>query len=879
MPLGNLISSFFRNRFRRERRERDLDQEVRSYLDLLIEEKIRAGMSPREATHAARVDLGGMEQVKEEVRDVQVGALVGSVLQDARYGIRNLFRNPGFALVSIVTLALGIGANTAIFSVIYGILLRPLPFPEENRLATVFVHFSPQNTEHGTMSVADYLDWRNQNRAFEDPALFRHAGSRFDITGTGDPEEVFGSTVTANFFSVLQAKPILGRVFQAREDRPASAPAAILGEALWRRHFAGKSSVIGQMVTLNGAAYTVIGVMPASFSFPTGSELWTNSRLVPPTRRGPFPFIGLARLKPGMTMEQAQRETNAIGRGIERRWPYYQHLSLPVVPIRDFLIGDVKPALLAIFGAVLFVLLIAVANVANLLLARAAIRQREMALRASLGAGRARLIRQVLTESVLLAFAGGLAGLALAWAGIHCLQITNPGNLPLIQDVRLDARVLGFTFLISTITGVLFGVWPAWQAGRGEVHAKLKEGGRAGTSSSSRSRSHAALVVCEIALSFMLLAGAGLLLRSFLSLQRVSAGFRSAPQQLLSMAISPPPNRYNDAKMIVGFYERILDHVNALPGVESTSISDSLPPDRRADYDTFQIEGQSLPAGQSNPAVTTSVSGPGYFSTLGIPLVKGRFFAERDTADSPPVVIVSDTFARRFLGGRDPIGRHMKASNYPANPSLEIVGVVGDVKYTGLDDNSAAAYYVPYTQSDEQRMYLIVRSQIARNLTLQVSREIHQVDKDVVVTESGTLEEAIFQSVSQPRFRTVLIALFAGIALLLSAIGIYGVIAYSVAQRTNEIGLRMALGAQRSGVLKQIVGSGAILALAGVTIGWAGALPLTNVVSSLLFATKPADPATFVSVTIIMLTVAFMASLIPALRATRIDPIVALRHE
>jgi putative ABC transport system permease protein len=880
MPLANLVSSFVRNYLRRERVEQELNDEVHGYLEMLIDGKVQAGMPRAEAVLAARAEFGGVDAVKEEVRDIQVGAFMSSVLRDIRYSIRTLFRNPGFALVSILALALGIGANTAIFSVVYGVLLRPLPFPNESEVATVFMRFSPQNTEFGTMSIADYLDWKEQNRSFQDPALFRHAGYRFDITGTGQPEQATGSIVTANFFSVLQMNALVGRIFQPGEDSPTAGHTAILGEALWRRHFNSDRGVIGRVVKLNGVDHTIVGVMPASFTFPPTSEIWTNLRLTPPTRRGPFPYIGLARLKPGATMEQAQRETNAIGRDIERRWIYYQHLSLPVLPVHDFLVGNVKPALLAMLGASLLVLMIAVVNVANLLLARATVREREMALRVSLGAGRMGLIRQCLTESLLLAFAGGLAGLLLAWIGLQFLRAVNPGNLPRIADVFIDARMLGFTFLVALITGILFGTWPALDASRGDVNATLKAGGRGNAGSVSRRRGHSILVVSEIALSFVLLVGAGLLLRSFLSLQRVSSGVQSPPEQVLSMRISPPRARYGDEKSIVAFYDRLLERVQAIPGVESASVSDGLPPNRQADYDTFVVEGQTLPAGQSNPAITISNVGPDYFSTLGVQLANGRFFAPSDTAHSSLVAMVSETFVRQFLGGRNPIGTHIKASGeYPGNPWWEIVGVVGDLKYTGLDGNSAAAYYLPYSQNTQLRMFLVVRSRIAGNLTSQLRREIQAIDKDVAVTEAGTLREAISQSVSQPRFRSLLIAVFATLALLLSAIGIYGVISYSVAQRTSEIGLRMALGAPRVSVLRQVAGSGASLALVGVAIGGAGAVVLTRFLQGLLFATGSTDPLTFLSVTLLLLAVALLASFIPALRATRIDPLVALRHE
>ena len=858
--------------------EDDLDAELRAYLDLLIEEKIRAGMPRAEAARAARIELGGIEQVKEEVRAVSKGAFMNSLMQDAKYGVRMLARNPAFALVAILALALGIGASTAIFSVVYGVLLRPLPFPGQDRIATVFVRFAPQNTEHGTMCIADFFDWKAGNHAFEDPAIFRHAGYRYDITGASEPEQVLGTQVTANFFAILKVNPILGRTFAPDEDHAAAAPLAVIGESLWRRHFGGDRGIVGRMIRLNGAEYNVVGVMPASFQFPPPTEVWTNLRMAPPTRRGPYPFIGLGRLRPGMTMAQAQAETNAIGREISARWPGYQKLTLPVVPIHDFLVGDARPALAAMLGAVLFVLLIAVVNVANLLLARATVRQREMALRASLGAGRARLIRQALTESVLLALAGGLAGMAVAWIGIHVLQATNPGQLPRIEDVRLDARVLAFAVLLSLAAGVLFGTWPALKTSRTNVHSTLKEAGR-GAIGGRRSRAHAVLVVSEIALSFVLLAGAGLLLRSFISLQRVQAGFGSPPERILSMSLSPPRNRYNDWKTVPVFFDRVVERVQALPGVESAGLSDSLPPDHQADYDTFQIAGQRLPPGQSNPAVTSASVGPDYFATLGIPLKEGRPFTTRDRYYEPDVVIVSETFARTFLPGRQPVGAYMKASGFAENPPMRIVGVVGDVKYTGLDKNSAAAYYRPYTQNYQQRMYLVVRSRVAAGLASEVSTAIRDIDRDVAITDIRTLQDLLYDSVSQPRFRTALIALFGAVALLLSGIGIYGVISYSVAQRTNEIGVRMALGAPRASVLREIVGSGALLAAAGALLGCGGALALTRLLASLLYATSAADALTLATVTVILLSVAVLASLIPALRATRIDPVAALRYE
>ncbi|HEX4167597.1 MAG TPA: ABC transporter permease [Bryobacteraceae bacterium] len=870
--------------WRKKEREQDLERELRSDLELEAEEQQKAGLSPEQAGYAARRAFGNTTSVREAARETWGWTSFERLGQDLRFAIRTLRKNPGFTSAAILTLALGIGANSAMFSLIDGVLLRSLPYPDANRIAVVHVHFSPQNTEYGTMSIADYLDWKSRNHAFEDPAIFSNGSWRFDLTGVGEPVEVKGCAVSANFFAVLRTGPMLGRVFHSGESAPTATPEVVLSEALWRNHFGANRAVLGRAVNLSGTQAVVIGIMPSTFHFPADQGLWTNIRLRPPTRRGPFPYIGVARLKPGVSFAQAQAETNAIGLQIERANPgNYHGMTMPVLPLREALTGKSRPALLVMFGAVFLVLLIAIANVANLMLVRSGAREREMAIRLGLGAARGRIVRQLLTESVLLGSIGGLGGLALAWVGISALRARNPGNLPRIEEVHLDVRVLAFTFFVSVLTGILFGLAPAFRNSRSDLNGILKQGGRIGSVNLAKRRAHAVLVIAEVALAFMLLVGGGLLLRSFVQLQAADAGFRSAPQQVLAIGVvlsrsstrSPDDMTFQSTR-----YARILDRVRSLPGVIVAAFSDSLPPDRRADYDTFQIEGQ--PWTESGfPAVTVVLASPDYFRTLGVPLLEGRYFTQADAANSPGAIIISESLARRYFHDSNPVGRHIAPSG-PDNHNrwLPIVGVVGDVKYTGLDSQQEPAYYPLYAEfSGNEKLNLVVRSTIAASLPHQLRREIRAIDPGATLSDIETLEAVRSASISQPRFRTALIAGFAGVALLLSAIGVYGVMAYSVVQRTNEIGIRIALGARRDTVLRQIIRHGAFLALAGIAIGLVGALLLTRVLSGLLFATSATDPATFAAVAMLLAVIALLASLIPAVRATKIDPVIALRYE
>ena len=881
MPLLSSLASLRRNLFSRPRVERDLDEELRAYVDQLSEEKRRAGMDATEARRAARIELGGLEQVKEEVRQVRTGQVLEDLLQDLGYGFRTLRKNPGFTAVALMALALGIGANTAMFSVAYGMLFRPLPYADADRVAVVFMRYFPRDFEFGTLCIRDYLTWKENNHAFEDPSLFRSL--RMDVGAKeGTPEQLQGASVTTGFFGTLGVRPLLGRTFAAGEDQPTSGSLAVISEQVWRRRFAASAGVLGETILVNGTPSIVVGVMPAAFQFPARAEIWTNLLLKPPERYGPWFYRGVARLKPGVTLQQAQAEMGNIGLRMMQQNPNYKRLTLPTVALRDALLGaTLKPAILVLAVAVGLVLLIAVVNVANLMLARATVREREMAMRLSLGAGRTRLVRQLLTESVLLAVMGGTAGLAVAWGAIEMIRVWNPGNLPFIESVRLDGGALGFMVAVSMATGILFGLAPAFESARADLNSTIKEGGRGSGAGKARSGTRSGLVVAEIAISLTLLVSAALLLRSFANLQRVTGGFSTPPRQILTLLISPGNVKYKDPRTGLALYQEVLRRARNVPGVEMAAVTDSLPPDRQGDADTFGIAGQALQPDEMNPIVSDATVGPDYFGVLGVPLLKGRYFTDHDNQDSTPVAIVSEGFARRFFPDQEAIGKRIRQSGPGmGNSWMAIVGVVGNVKYLGLAVDTDPAYYMPFAQGYGPRMFLAVRtSGDASQLAAPLRRDIQSIDPGVTLAQISTMEQAMDLSVSQPRFDTLLLALFAGISLLLAAVGIYGLIAYSVAQRTHEIGVRMALGAARADVLRMVLRQSVSLAGIGIAVGFAGAFALTRLLSSMLFGISVTDLLTFSAAPLGMMLVVLLATLLPALRATKISPVVALRYE
>jgi putative ABC transport system permease protein len=881
MTLWARFRSWLGATLRRSRMESEMDTELRFHMEAYAEDLVRSGVPQHEAMRQAQIEFGGIERVKEESREARGVTLAESVVQDLRYGVRMFVKNPGFTAAAVIALAVGIGANTALFSVVNGVLLRPLPYRDPSRLVVVSL-LNQKTQETFPLCDADFLDWRAQNQAFTDVSAF--SGNRFNLTGAGVPEQVMGDVVTAEFFSTLSVKPALGRTLLPDEDRPGSPRVVVLSYNFWQRRYGSNPGVIGQTLVLNGSSSTVIGVMPPRFLPSPQTALWTNLVMDPPTFRGPYYLTGQARLKPGVTIEQGRAELGIIAHRIEQQNPLTNsNMSFRVTPLEEAIVGDVRPSLLVLLGAVAFVLLIASANVANLLLARAATREKEVSIRAALGASPARLTRQLLTESVLLAAIGGLLGLLLARWGVKLLLELGPGNLPRFEEIAIDGRVLGFTCLISLASGILFGLVPAVQSGRSDLNKSLKEGGRNAADGQGRSRARSILVVAEIALSVVLLAGAGLMLKSFLRLQAVNPGVN--PDNALTMQISLPQQQYHDDGQLISFYQHLLEKVQTLPGVESAGVGMSLPPNLLEVTDYFTVEGQGAVSERMLGLADLVFASPDYFRALGVPLIKGRYFVAADRADTAKVAIVNQTLARHYWPNENPIGKRLKTGGMerPKNPWMEVVGVVGDIKYSGLDAAPEMVLYEPYQQAAWSSMYLVVRTSSKlddpASLTSAVQNAVWSLDKDLPVAHIRTVKQLLSESVEQPRFRTVLLEIFALTALSLATVGIYGVLAYSVSQRRHEIGIRMALGAKRSDVVRQVVGQGMVLTSIGVGIGVTGAFALTRFLSRLLYGVRPTDPAIFVFVPLLMSCAALLACYVPARRATRVDPMVALRYE
>ena len=809
-------------------------------------------------------------------------------LQDLRYGARMLLKQPGFTVVAVIALALGIGANTAIFSVVNAILLRPLNYKDSERLVQIN-HNYPKLDLKASVSGAGYTHYRDNCAAFE--TVGAASPWPVNLTETGDPERLQGMAVSHTFLPMLGIEPARGRVFTAEEDQPGLNRVVVLSDALWQRRFGGDPNLVGHTIKLNGESYTVIGVMPPAFQF--GREFaqqidlyspiaLTPQQLDPRRWRSEFLFV-VAKLKPGVTLDQAQAEMDTIAANV--RQEYFgggdandpSSWGLLLRSLRETIVGEIRPALLVLLAAVAFVLLIACANVANLLLARAALRHKEIAIRSALGAGRRRVIRQLLTESILLATVGGAIGLALAYLGIRALLSLNEDKIPRAAEIGIDTRVLFFTAGIALLTGVLFGLFPAWQTSKSDLHAVLKEGGRSG---SARRSVRGLFVVAEVALALVLLVGAGLLLKSFQKLQDVNPGFKA--EHLLTMQLSPPATKYREPQQIDAFFQQALDKIKGLPGVQSAGISTSVPMSGFNSAGSFVIEGRTTPPGEMSPWGNRWFAGASYFQTLEVPLVKGRYFDDRDVRDAPQVAIIDETMERKFWPDENPIGRRISFQRDPqGNPIWrEVVGVVGHVKHRGLEGESPVQYYIPFRQMPVNGVFLVVRTAMEpTSLAGAVRGAIQEVDPELPVFRVTTMERMVEDSMTQRRFAMTLLSVFAFVALILASVGLYGVMSYSVTQRTNEIGIRMALGAKVTDVLAMVVRQGMTLSLAGVGIGLAGAFALTHVMRNLLFGVSATDPLTYAAVALVLAGVSLLACFVPARRATKVDPMEALRYE
>jgi putative ABC transport system permease protein len=797
------------------------------------------------------------------------------MFQDLRLGWRMLRTQPAFSLLAIGALALGIGATTLIFSVVNAVLLRPLPYHESDRLLRI-----EERHLRGAASNVSYANFRDLGE--QTTTLEQIAASRFwtaNLTGSGEPERVNSALVSASFFHALGVAPLVGRTFLREEDQPNGAPVVVLSHKLWQRRYGSNPQIIGQIIRVSDVARTVIGVMPPSFQLPVNAELWTPLIAdggLRDNRRSHLLTV-IARLKPGATLEQARAELAAIANRIEQAHPGVDpQLGLNTSPLQEQMVRGIRPALLALLCAVGCLLLIACANVANLLLARAATREREMALRAALGAGRLRLVRQLLTESLLLAGFGGAAGWLIVHWGVKFIATLNAFALPRINEVAVDGRVLAFALLATLVTGVLFGIAPALQLPKYALHNVLKEGGRS-TAGTRRRRLRNALVVAEVALALVVLVGAGLLINSFWRLLRVEHGFD--PQNVITFRLSLSPTRYADGPQQVNFLKQVLERVAAVPGVRAAGLTTTTPLTGGAATD-FEIVGRPPVPDEHAPIADIRTIDPHYFSVMNIPLRAGRFFSARDSADAPRVMIINETLARRFFADESPLGRRITMKDWGPPLTGEIVGVVGDVKENGLAAATQPEIYWPYPQFPSIFNMLMVKAAgDPLQLTAAVKAQIWAVDREQPITNIATMDEVIATSVADRRFNLLLFGAFAVCALLLAAIGIYGVIAYTVAQRTHEIGVRMALGARSNDVLKLIVGQGMALTGAGIALGWLAALGLTRWLKTLLFEVSTTDTLTFAAIALLLTLVALLASYLPARRATRVDPLIALRYE
>jgi putative ABC transport system permease protein len=879
-------------------REAEIVEELSQHLEEEYEQALSCGISDDEARQQVLGQLNTSNLLRRDLKDVEhrVSAapvtlgteekvnIFADLWQDLRYALRTLGKNPAFTSIAIVAIALGIGANTVIFSAVNAVLLRRLPFKNPEQLVMVWENAAHLGFPKNTPSPPNFVDWQRQNTVFTGMAAISERS--FNLTGVGEPERLDGRRVSANLFDLLGVPALLGRTFVPEDDRPGS-HVVLASYSLWQRRFGSDPGIIGRAVMLNGETYTVVGVMPRAVHLP-GYGNWNDELWVPiaftneeATQRGNHFLEVIARIKPGITLRQAQAEMETIAARLATQYPRYNtRIGAKVTPLHEELVGDIKPALFILFGAVGFVLLIACANVANLLLARAAVREKEIALRLALGASRSRLTRQFLTESVLLALLGGGFGLLLALAGIRVLKMFIPATISQTQTISIDLKVLVFTALLALLTGIVFGLAPATHASNSNLNDSLKEGSRDSAAGRKGNRLRDLLVVGEVAVSFILLIGAGLLINSFLHLRNLDPGFRA--DHLLTMKVDLSEQRYPDRERRSVFFGEVLRGIRALPGVQSVAVAGNLPLTYNGDSTGISVEGIPDPPPDEWPDVIFRAIGPGYFSTMGIPMIRGRDFTDQDKADSKNVVVISEKTARHYWPGKDPIGKRLKPGSTTSDvPWREVIGVVKDVRQNDFIAEPKMQMYFTYRQlKDLAANALIVRTSVEpMTLTISVRNAIWAVDKNQPVADIDTMDQIVSEAIARQRFSMLLLGIFAALALVLAAMGIYGVMSYSVAQRTHEIGIRMALGARRADVLKMTVKQGLKLVSIGMMLGLAAAFLLTRVLASLLFGISSTDPITFLGISLVLLAVAILASYLPALRATKVDPIIALRAQ
>jgi putative ABC transport system permease protein len=873
--------------FFRPNLDAEVSEEFRFHLEAEIEELVAGGMTPEAARAEALRRFGNVSYFKDRCRRSdqrrsireRLRELFDVLRQDVRYTFRSLLRQPAFALVAIVTLGLGIGANTAIFSVLNGVLLSPLPYREPERL--VMLWETLKDMPQILVSYPDYLDWRQRAKRFEDIAIYS-VGERYTLTGSGEPENVQGGLASGNLFSLLGVRPALGRLLLPSDDQRSAAPAVVLSDGFWRRRYGADAAIVGRTIVLDGGVYTIVGVLPSGFQL-NRSDLWlpvAPFSSSPNFARNSHPgLLGMGRLKPGVTLEEMRSDLAEVSRQIRTDYPNdAAGVGADGLPLSEMATRRIKPVLVMLAFAVGLVLLLACANVANLLLGRAATRQKEFALRIAIGAGRLRLVRQLVTESVLLGLIGGALGLGLAWSGVKLLLSLKPTGVPRLSEIHIDGTTLFFALGVSVLTGILFGVFPALSSTRSEPLADLRESGRTSTAGMGRLRLRAGLTVAEVAFALMLLVGAGLLLKSFVRLAGVDTGVN--PRGVTAGSVQLPERSYPTEASQLAFFDQLIARVKALPGISGAALSTDLPTSARWQLGVA-FEGLPPVEAAARPMLNGVAVTPDYFATLGLRQVAGRGLLATDGPSQPKVVVVSEAVAKKFYGNQSPVGRRFKQGNLDSDAEwVTIVGVVGEVKNDGIATlEPRGTLYFPLAQSVANSGWLIVRSDLAvESVTGMLRHELTALDKDLPLSDLTTLDEQIEQSVAQPRFSMLMLTVFAALALVLAAVGLYGVISYSVTQRAREIGVRIALGARRGNVIGKVVGQAMGLTGLGIGIGTLGSLAAGKLLAKLLYDVKATDPLVFGGVVVLLGVVALVAAGIPALRASRIDPVTAMRE-